>query len=217
MARQTASSPAARLKMLERARARAKKVPRGKKLTANPMAGLLGVSWPTLKGWCREIPGFEASGVFEGGAQGIEYQFKPIGTINFLVRHFRAEQDKRIEASRRLAKMTGAEDLIAEDVEFSPEDLNKLLGLYEKIEAHKIRQGELLPGEKTRSDFNTYHLTIQQAALRSAQEEDPEGNWPPEMRKLWDARSRKLLVEIQRAGRKCAGQLGAKNEPAIAG
>ncbi len=210
MPRHTSTSPAKRVEALGRARLRAKKLKRGETLTARPMAKLIGVSWVTLRGWCNDIAGFAESDAFEGGAQGVDYVFKPLKTIDFLTKHFKAERDRRIQETRRLAQLVGAEDLIDPESDFSPEELNKILQLAERIEDRRLRQGELIDAATVREHFNAYHLNIQQSALRSAQEADPEGNWEPEFRQAFDDAMRKLLIRIQRAGRDCTSRLGAK-------
>ena len=84
------TSVSARLNRLIKAKERIFALPRGELLKAKPMAKALGISWPILLGWCDDIDGFEQSGAFERGAQGMDYQFCPVRTVWFLIEHFEA-------------------------------------------------------------------------------------------------------------------------------
>ncbi len=202
------TSPLQRLNRLLKAKQRIFALPRGELRKGPPMAKELGVSWPTLRGWCDDIDGFEQSGAFERGAQGVNYEFCPVRTVWFLIEYFEAEVG-RITAKNEKIVGPAAVEIIGEAAAgMTPEELNKSLAVAERIEDWKIRQGKLLDGDKARSDFNTYHLTIQESVLRSAQQQDPDGSWAPEMRSKWDASSRRVLVDVQRAGQKCAAELG---------
>lgn len=209
------TTPKVYLTRLLKVKERVFALPRGQVLPAKAMAKHLGVSLPVLRRWCDDIDGFEHCGAFERGAEGIEYEFCPVRTVWFLIDHFAEEARKLSGEADKATSMAGAVELFSEGSGLTPEELSKTLTLAEKVEAWKIRQGLLVDGEEARSNFNIYHQTIQQVSLRSAQEEDPEGTWPPEMRKRWEARARKVLIEIQKAGRKCAISLGSKEtEPA---
>ena len=81
----------ARLRELNRALEQARKLPKKDTLTSLPMAAMIGVSWPILRGWCRDFEGFAASKAFEAGDNGIKYRFKPVPTIEWLIKHFEAK------------------------------------------------------------------------------------------------------------------------------
>ena len=111
------TSVSARLNRLIKAKERIFALPRGELLKAKPMAKALGISWPILLGWCDDIDGFEQSGAFERGAQGMDYQFCPVRTVWFLIEHFeamRAEfsgktQEEATKAGITLEEGDGAE------------------------------------------------------------------------------------------------------------
>ena len=137
-------SPAARAERLEKTdKPKAQKLSR-KKLSAEPMAQLLGVSWPTLRKWTRDIPGFEASKAFSGGERGMAYQFWPVGTVNFLIKHFRREAQKRSAATKKVREVIGTDVLGEEDNGMSLDDMQKAIRVRAAMIDQQVREGRLM-------------------------------------------------------------------------
>lgn len=146
------TSPATRLKALEAARIRAKKeLGRGETLTSRPMAALLGVSWNTLRKWTQEIDGFAQSGAFEIGGQGVDYVFKPMKTIDWLVAHFKRERQKRNKKILTNARLSNIKAVIKEQDIHEIEDPVKILRTQSLVRERQVEDGELAPSEKYRA------------------------------------------------------------------
>lgn len=201
------ASPAARLRRLEAALPKAKKLKRGSTLTAKPMAELIGVTWPVLRGWCDDVPGFEESGVFVRGGNGIEWDFKPVASIRFLMKHFEAEKQARVEAARRIRRAVGGGALEAVPDEYSLDDMAKMVRLSHQVQDHKIRQGELVAAEGVRNPLQRVFSRMQAAGLRAAQEADPNGRWSAETRQAVEDVSRSILLAQERAAQDCLKEL----------
>lgn len=202
-----ATSPAARLRELAKALAKAQTMKRGETLTAFPMAELLGVSWVTLQNWCSEIEGFEASKAFERGARGIEWTFRPVATVRFLIKHFeglRAASAKRAERHRKIA---AGNDLDGAPSEMGLDELTKLIRLNTELQAIKERSGKLVDADKAATAILTYHTAMQQAVMRAAQEQDPSGTLPPELREKFENATRTILLRMEQAGQACLSEL----------
>lgn len=203
----SATSPAARLKRLETALAEAKKLKRGTVLTGQStkemsMARLIGVSWPVLRDWCREIPGFAESGAFEGGGNGIEYRFKPVPTIKFLIRHFEAERDARAAKAREHLRLVAGDRFTDVSDDLDLDDLRKLIQLQSAVREERERAGELIEAAKAREALNAMTAAMQRAGVKAASQQDPTGRWPPEIRESFEDAVNNVLVAMQREGEK---------------
>ena len=94
-------NPQGRIKILSAAQKRAKSVfKKDEVLSARPMCEVLSVSWGTLKNWCEEIEGFEASGAFTRGGEGIKWNFKVHETIEYLLAWAKSQLRQRKRRSR---------------------------------------------------------------------------------------------------------------------
>jgi hypothetical protein len=194
------NSLAARLRNLESALERAKKVKRGAVMSAEPMRELLRVSWPTLRQWCRDIPGFAESGAFVGGGNGVDYEFKPVATVKFLLKHFRAEQDARLAKAREVRRLVGAEQLAGLPDDIDIDELRKVVQLQGQLIEARVKAGELVDAEKVRNALAGLFTKMQQAGVKAASEQDPTGQWPPEIRESFDDAVSNVLVTMGRAG-----------------
>lgn len=93
-----------RIKALKEAQSKAKKkYSADARISAEPMAELLGISWVSLRDWIKNIPSLERQGCVVGGARGIAWSFDPRKTVDALVAHFEIEQDKIIESNVELS------------------------------------------------------------------------------------------------------------------
>lgn len=209
-----ATNPATRLVQLGKALEKAKALPRRQTLTAKPMCELLGVSWPTLQGWCDDIPEFGESGVFERGARGIEWTFRPVATIKALIKHFEAERDKRAAKARQVRKIVGGQDFDDAGLDLSIEELTKVVRLAAELQQQRERSGQLVDAAKAASAITMMCSKIQQAVLRAAQEEDHAGEWPPEIRESFENATRRILLKIELAAQECLSELrGDSSKP----
>ncbi len=203
MARQT-TSPSVRLRKLAAVTPRVIELPYGTILKLRDMAAMLGVSTPTLRGWCDTFPAFEESGAFERGAEGIEYEFCPVRTIWFLTNHFRGQVRSDQSGIKRLARLAIGENAsrqVPEDL--SLDDIQKLLRVSTGFQDQKQRQGELVDAVRMRAVLERTFSAIQQAALRAVQEADPTGQMPAEQRMTLEDVSRSILLNQQRAAADC--------------
>lgn len=198
-----AAGPAARLRQLELAKARAAKLKRGEMLSAQPMADLLNVRWPVLRDWCDDIPGFAEAECFVRGGNGIEWEFHPAKAIRFLISHFKREVERSASKARRLRKMAVGSAMDDAPDDMTIDEMAKMLKLATAIQEQRERQGDLVDGAKAAAAFSEFTSRIQQAVLRAGQEQDPNGRWSPEVRDSFENAMRSVLLQMERAGRDC--------------
>ena len=195
-----ATKHSARLKRLEAARSNVASLPRGALLTSGPMAKVLGVNWPTLRDWCDGIDGFEESGAFERGSNGLKYEFCPVRTLWFLIEHFRALTAVEVEKSERInAIALGPDAEVARGLDL--DDMRKILDAQGRLMDMRERAGQLVDGPKMRTMVNSVFSRMQEAALSVPQELDPAGQWPPDTRVIVDKVVQSLLLRQRAVGR----------------
>jgi len=207
----SASSPAARLRKLNAALEKAKKFKRGTVLTFEPMMELIGVSRPVLRDWCGEIAGFEESGAFERGGNGIEWQFKPGPTIRFLIKHFEAEQAKQVEKAKRLRKAIG-DDVLAELPEdMTADEIIKAVRAAREVREEQESQSALIKASLAASVFDQTINRMLQAGIQAGREQDPTGQWPPEYAEKWQNAIDTLILQQSAAGEACLNALRGRS------
>jgi hypothetical protein len=197
----------ARIRSLEKALEKAALLPFGTVLSFTPMKELVGVSTPVLRGWCNDLAGFAQSGCFERGDRGLEWAFQPVATVLFLLRHFEAERERAAQQSRRVREIVGGDDLAGAPDEMSLDEIAKMIRLNTELQQSKLRDGALIDAAKAAGSFTAFCSAVQQAVLRSAQEQDPAGEWPVEMREKFEDATRTILLRVQRAAQDCVSQL----------
>lgn len=221
MATVNAASPSARLKKLFHALESARSLPRGEDLTFDPMMRLIGVSRPVLRDWCGEIDGFEASGCFERGGQGIEWAFNPVATIWFLIRHFEQERDRRSDRAMRMREIAGGESLAGVPADFDLDETRKMVDLSIKAQEMAEAQGRLIEAAPTANAFRQVMAEIQGAIMATPQEMDPTGKLDPTMREKLDEAARRSALRARDAGKAWLSLQRAEQsqpgEPAAAG
>lgn len=203
------NNPSQRIRQLETAKTRAAKLKRADRLTSKPMSDLLAVNWQTLRGWCDEFEGFEASGAFVRGGNGIEWIFDPRKTVDFLIRHFRGVLDHQAKEGRRITKAVGVK-VKNDDDDLSFEEVKGRVRLTLDVLAAQEKQSEYLQ-KSVVADFLEELGEVATAELMSANTTiDPNGNRPPAFRREVDEYNR--LVAVRLHGRiakfievKCAG------------
>lgn len=194
-------APSARLRKLEAAMDRAVAIDEPV-ISAKPMQQLLGVSWPVLRDWCNELPGFDAAGAFVRGAQGNKWEFRPAATVWFLVRHFRAEHEAALAKAQGLREAIGmGGDAAAPDV--SIEDLGKLIRLHQQVREEKVQQGMLVDRARAETAIEQMISRMQQAALNAAREQDPTNQWEPEIAEAFQSAVESIIVASGVAGEDC--------------
>lgn len=192
-----------RLRQLIAARDKARKFKRGETLTASPMAELIGVSWPTLRKWCNDIPGFAESGAFVGGSNGIEYAFSPRKSLDYLVKHFEAERAAALEKTRKVRRIVGGDSIDGIPEDFDLDQISKMVRVAGQIRDERERQGQLVDAALVRQTLREMFSRMQQAGLRAAVEHDPSGQWPAHMREAFEDAINSVLLSIEAAGRDC--------------
>jgi len=175
----------ARIRRLEAAKVRADKLPAREVLTFGPMMQLLGVSRPVLVGWADEVEGFEASGAFKRGGNGIEWEFRPRRTVDFLLRHFRKAADGQARKSRELTKSIGV-SLAEDDGDVSLAEVKDRVNLTLTVTAAGEKQGHYTLAEDVRSFVTGYNQSVVDGIMGVRTKVDPNGNLPPLLRKQID-------------------------------
>lgn len=195
-----ATKHSARLQQLEKARPKVMALPRGEILTSMPMAKLLGVRWAALRDWCNEIEGFEESGAFQRGSNGLKYEFCPVRTLWFLIEYFRALTESEVQKADRVHAMalgSAAEAMRGIDLD----DMRKILDTQGRLMDMRERARELVDAGTTRSALNQVFSRMQEVALTAAQELDPSGQWSPEVRAIFDKAMQGVLLRQRAAAR----------------
>lgn len=192
MARSKASL-SARLKKLRAAKQRIFSLPRGQTLTAVPMAKMLGVTWSTLRDWCNEIEGFAESGAFDGGAEGIEYEFCPVRTVWFLIEHLEREVNV---AAERDAKFNNAIGIQTEEGDFaeSHEERRWQINTSITVSAAEERQGNMAKVNEVIEMYSRSYMAWRDGIMSIPTEIDPNGNFPAKVRDEMDHRIRVKLA-----------------------
>jgi hypothetical protein len=213
-----ATSPAARLRKLNAALPKAKALRRGSKLTAQPMADLLGVRWVTLREWCDDITGFEDSGAFVRGGNGIEWEFKPVATVRFLIGHFDKTAKRGAQRAKRMRQVIAGDGLEAVPDDYSLPEIKQLLDASGRFQELRERQARQVDVEHVTKPLRQVFERMRNAGLRAVQESDPNGRWPPETRAIVESVARKILADQDRAARDCLGTIGGRTaQPGAAG
>lgn len=217
-----ATSPAARLKVLARAKKRLADIPRGELFTSMPMADLLEISWVTLKKWCNEFEGFAESGAFSRGDRGMNWDFCPVRTVWFLIEYFEAMGRKAAEKSAKTQKDTGIELPESEET-VTFEEARGLVNLTITVTSAAEKQGIYCLASETADFIDGYNQTVINSILGVRTTVDPGGLLPPREREAMDEALRGVAAHVHeqaqkfikgcRAGIQQAGTAGA-GEPA---
>lgn len=177
----TVLSPAARLTQLRVAKKRADKLGVKATLTAEPMAELLGVSWQgALRRWC-DLPGFEQSGCFVRGGQGIKWTFKVRKTTDWLIRYFEREESALKAKSRRTEQVLALPEGTMPDG-YTLMEVDKSIGIFQRIAEQKREAGEWVPKAHVEDIFREVLTAARDHVLGVIGVADPNGVFPPEIR-----------------------------------
>jgi hypothetical protein len=206
----TATHPAARADWLER-----HALPKAKKLGNDPikfmpMADLIGVSRNTFKKWLREeVAGIGESGVYQGGEQGVPYAFKPLATVEFIIKHFRSLAAERAETTRQMVQTIAGEDA-GEAPAMSLLEIRQALDVKERMNKLRLQQGELVKRDTVEQAIAAMIDEMTNAQITAQQEQDPTGQWPPEMAQAFREAQETIMLGMQKAGERCIQRLRAR-------
>lgn len=198
----------ARLAHLKKAKARAAKVRVGKTLSADPMSKLLGVTWQTLRGWCDELDGFEASGCYVRGGNGIEWEFDAHKTLDFLLAWFQARIDAQHKSGRSLTQNFGI-DMPEEETAVSIASIKDMANLTMSMVGMAEKQKRYVLADRMAMFVAGYNQTVVDAILGVGSEIDPNGNLPVPVRAKVDEALRRVAVEVHAAATKFLEANGA--------
>lgn len=203
----------ARLSRLETARAKVAKLRPRDTLNAKPMAQALGVTWPTLAGWCDTLPGFAASGAFVAGGNGIEYAFRPKKTVEWLIKYFRGISDRQSAESRRIGKAVGV--TLPEAEAPSLAETKDLVNLTLTVVAAAERQGQYVRADEAAAFIEGYNEAVVSGILGVRTKVDPNGKLAVAVRRQVDEYLRSVAanaharaqayIEAKNAGVRQAG------------
>jgi hypothetical protein len=189
-------SLSARLRQLESAKARANALPRGATVSFEPMREILGLATRTsLREWCDSIDGFEASGAFVRGGNGVEWEFDPRKTVAFLVKHFKGRIQSQANKTRRVVEA-------ATGIEMPGDEVLGFQEVRQALEAARaIKREKRIEGEHCRKDhvewlFDTSMERKRSRVMSIITKVDPNGNWLPKQRQEIDRACREALLEM---------------------
>lgn len=188
------SSLTARLQKLEAAEARAKQVPRGKRLSAKPMAEMLGVTWNSLKDWCDEISKLETSGAVQRGGNGVEWAFEPKRTVKILIDHFKGVQARQAAKSREVAASVGVTLPAGEAPSLA--ETKDMVNLTLSVTKAAEEQGRYVLAENLVRFLTGYNQRVVDQILGIRTQVDPNGNLPAHIRASIDQFLRQVATSV---------------------
>lgn len=185
----------ARIHRLEIAKSKADKFKRADTVSAKPMCEVLNVTWKVLREWCDDIEGFEESGCFVRGGNGIEWEFNVRKTVDYLLKHFRAVSEKQAAASRKLTKSVGV-SLPAGESAPSMAETKDLVNLTLTVVGASERQGLYTRTIEVAEFLEGYNEAVVTGILGGKTKVDPNGNLPISVRKALDEYLRSLAAAV---------------------
>lgn len=185
---------ATRLKKIEAARLALRNIKRGTTMTFREMYEFLGVSRSTLREWTDGLEGFEESGAFDRGAEGIEYEFCPVRTVWFLIDHFRGILAAHEEKNRSL-KQTAGVTVPEADSAASFQETKDLVNLTIAVTSAAREQGRYTPTEDMIEFIDGYNQAVVSGVLGVRTRIDPNGHMPPDLREQVDGHLRMVATD----------------------
>lgn len=189
-------SIAARIEALEAAKRRIEALEHAENLSSKPMHELLGVSWPTLRGWC-DFREFDESGAFVRGGNGIEWSFDPQKTIATLLAHFNNELDQRQDRNRRVVQSVGLDMDDEEAGRIDMADLSKQVTLTIAVQEQKMKAGGYVPAARLGDFLKGYNQAAVEAVLGVGTKIDPTGTLPASIRAAMTEELRSVAAKMQ--------------------
>jgi hypothetical protein len=174
-------SPDARLSLLRAALQRAKTEP--ETLTAEPMAAVLSVSWTMLRRWVDSLKGFDVSGCYVRGGNGIPWSFKTIETVQWLITYFEQKQ-ARTDAKRvKTAAAIGLQD-DGVPTGYSIKEVGDTLNVVSRLNEQRRLAGEHVAKAEVDGMVLALISAGREAIMSVPVLADPNGALTPEMRTL---------------------------------
>lgn len=189
------NNPEQRIERLTAAKARVGALKRGTKLTSGPMAELLDVRWPALRDWCSDISGFEASGAFVRGGNGIEWQFDAKKTVDFLLKHFRGVIERQAKESRRITKAIGV-NMAESEAAPSLAETKDLVNLTLTVVAAQERMHNYTPVDEVSDFIAGYNDAVIDGIMGVKTKVDPNGHLPAAVRKRVEEHLRSVAAAV---------------------
>jgi hypothetical protein len=187
-----------RLGKLRAARPKAAGLKRGAVLASKPMADLLGVQWPTLRDWCDALPALEAKGAVKRGGNGTEYEFKPLRTIDLLIKHFEASVARQTKKNRDIRRAVGVTlDHSEESASFA--EVKDMVGMTLSVVAAAEKMGIYTLAEESARFIEGYNQTVVNGIMGVRTQVDPNGILPPHIRTAMDDALRSLATHVHAA------------------
>jgi hypothetical protein len=203
------SSLTARLQKLDAAKARADNVPRGTRLSAKPMAEMLGVTWISLKDWCNEIAKLESSGAVVRGGNGVEWSFEPKRTVKILIEHFKGVQTRQAAKSREVAASVGV--TLPEGEAPSLSETKDMVNLTLSVTKAAGEQGQYVLAEDMMRFLIGYNQRVLDGILGVRTQVDPNGSLPAHVRSSIDGYLRQLATTVHGEAARFIGEFQGEN------
>lgn len=188
----------AQLARLDAAKKRADALGTRATVSFKSMAEILGVTRQTLTNWTDALEGFEQSGCYKRGGNGIEWEFKPVRTVNWLLKHFTKKAEKARRATDNFAKDAGANKSFSDAN--SPQELKQFYELSRAIRRDKLEDGEHSKTQENKDLHEGFAELVRSAVMSQLTRFDPNGNEDSALRSRIDEMSRSTLVLIYEGG-----------------
>jgi hypothetical protein len=178
------------------------------KLSAKPMAEMLGIHWNTLSGWW-DFPIFNETDAFVRGGNGIAWEFNPRKTVDALLEHFRGEIAKRQNRNRSFVASMGItmDEREAENIDIA--ELSKQVSLTLAMQDHKQKQGGYVPTQRVSEFLRGYNQAAVNGVLGVGSKIDPTGTLPASIRAAINEELRSVAAAMQRRCSHFVGEFGA--------
>lgn len=203
----------ARLTKLQAAHERAKKLKRGTRLSATPMAELLSVSWVTLRDWCDEIADLELKGAVVRGGNGIEWSFDPVKTARILIDTLNGRLAGQAKKSREISNAIGV-TLSPDEAAPSISETKDLVDLTLKVVAASERMGRYTPTEDMLDFLERYNQRVVDGIMGVRTQVDPNGNLSPHVREAVNKYLRAVATEVHGEAMRFIGESRARSKQA---
>ena len=203
-----------KLDRLRRARPKAEHFKRTEVLDAKPMAELIGTQWQTLRDWIDAAPELETKGALIRGGNGVQWQIKPLRTIDLLIKRFEGNVEKQAARSRKVRAATGI-TLAASEDEASFAETKQMVEMTITVVTAREKQGQYVPAATAARFIEGYNQRITAAILGVRTQVDPNGNLPPHVRTAVDDYLRVVASDVHAAAAAFVKEsLGAGLQPA---
>lgn len=185
----------AQLSRLDAAKKRADALGTRATVSFKPMAEILGISRQSLSNWTDTLEGFEQSGCYKRGGNGIEWEFKAVRTVNWLLKHFTKKAEKQAAKSRAISRSVG---VTLPDAEAAPSlaETKDLVNLTLTVVAASEKQRQYAVADEVHAFMAGYNQAVVDGIMGVRTRVDPNGNLPPSVRKQVDEYLRSVATAV---------------------